>query len=102
MDYFEDYSDVPKLDYLKSYDLNDHHDLEEAIEVFCDDMKFGYFLRWEAVDQQERGLPLTEKQEEALSDIVSFGNDEDIDDDILYIDGLPRLGEPWHIIVKKH
>jgi len=34
MDYFEDYSDVPKLDYLDSYDLNDHHDLEEAIVVF--------------------------------------------------------------------
>lgn len=101
MDDFVDYSDVPKLDYLESYDLNDHHDLEEAIEIFCDDMKSGYFLRWEAVEQQERGLPLTEKQEEALSDIVSFGNDEDIDDDILYINGVARPSEPWHIIAKK-
>lgn len=94
-------SSVPKLDYLESYDLDDHHDLEQAIEILCDDIESGIFLCWEAVEHQEQGLPLTQKQEEALSEIICFDDDEDIDDEILYINGLARPSEPWHIIANK-
>ena len=101
MENFQDCSHVPVSNFLESYDLNNQCDLEEAIEIFCDSIESGYFLCWEAVEQQERGLPLTERQEEALSEIICFDDDEDIDDEILYINGLARPSEPWHIIVNK-
>ncbi len=65
MEDFKFSSNVPESNYLESYDLNNHHDLEQVIEIFCDDIESGYFLCWEAVEQQEQGLPLTERQKEA-------------------------------------
>lgn len=101
MEYFQTHSNIPKLNYLESYDLSDHHDLEQVIEIFCDDIESGYFLRWEAVERQEQELSLTEKQEEALSEIFCFDDSEDIEDEILYIDGIARPNEAWHVILKK-
>ena len=100
----EDYQfclNMPESNYLESYDLNNHHDLERVIEIFCDDIESGYFLRWEAVQQHEQGLPLTEKQEEALSEIFCFDASEDIDDEIQYVDGIARSSETWHVILNK-
>jgi len=93
-------SKVPKSNFLEDFDLNDHHDLERIIEILCDDIQSGYFLQWEAVERQEQGLPLTDKQEEALLELISF-DDDDINDKIYYIDEIARPSEPWYIIVKK-
>lgn len=91
--------DVPMYDYLEHFNLNDHGDLERLMEDLTFDLENGYFLRWEAVVCEEQGLPLTDKQEEALSEIISF--DEEDDDRILYIDEIPRPSEPWYEIVRK-
>jgi len=93
-------SDVPMYDYLKYINLNDHGDLERLLEDLTFDLENGYFLRWEAVVREEQGLPLTDKQEEALSEIIRFDEEED-DDRILYIDEIPRPSEPWYEIVRK-
>ncbi len=94
-------SKAPKTNYLQDFDLNDRDDLERIIEILCDDIQSGYFLQWEAVEREEQGLPLTDKQEEALLELISFDDDEDINNGIYYIDGIARPSEPWYIIVKK-
>lgn len=101
MEYYQNRTNIPKSNYLKSYDLSNHHDVERVIEIFCNDLEAGYFLLWEAVERQEQGLSLTEKQEEALSEICCFDDSEDFEDEILYIDGIPRPSEAWHVILKK-
>lgn len=87
------------MNYFENIDLNNHHDIERIIEILCDHFEYGYFLRWEAVECLEKGLTLTEKQEEALSDLVNFDDDDEME--IFYIDEIPRPGEPWHVIVNK-
>jgi hypothetical protein len=59
----------------------------------------GHFLTWEAVVCEEQGLPLTAGQKKALSSLLSF-NDVD-DDQILYIDEIPRPSAPWYVILNK-
>ena len=98
---FQNRPSVPESNYLESYDLSNHHDLEQVIKILCYDIESGYFLCWEAVEHQERGLPLTEKQEEALSEIFYFDDGDDIDDEIQYLNGLARPSESWHTIVNK-
>lgn len=95
---YQEKNNIPKLDYLKDFDLNNHHDIERIIEILCDHFEYGYFLRWEAVECLEKGLTLTEKQEEVLSELVCFNDDEM---EIFYIDEIPRPNEPWHVIVNK-
>jgi len=60
MKYFQTHSNIPKSNYLEPYDLSNHHDLEQVIEIFCDDIESGYFLRWEAIDDYGDDLPLPE------------------------------------------
>ena len=57
------------------------------------------FLAWEAVMCEEQDLPLTAKQKKALGKLLSFNDEED--DEILYIDEIPRPSEPWHVILNK-
>jgi hypothetical protein len=99
MDDFQNPLSVPKSNYLEDYDLSDHHDLDEAIRILCDDLESGYFLTWEAVERQEKGLTLTKKHEEALSEIIYF--DENEVDEIRYINEKARPSESWHVIVNK-
>jgi Rad3-related DNA helicase len=99
MNDFQNSISVPKSNYLEDYDLSDHHDLDEVIRIFCDDLESGYFLTWEAVERQEQGLTLTKKHEEALSEIICF--DENEVDEIHYIDEMARPSESWHVIVNK-
>lgn len=80
-------------------DLDDPAYIDEALDNLIDDIRTGYFLQWEAVIRQERGLPLTMKQKKALSDLISFSDEED--ERILYIDGMPRPSEPWYEIARK-
>ena len=68
-------------------------------EDFIHSIEDGYFLQWEAVVREEKGLPLSKKQQEALSQLISF-EDED-DETILYIDEIPRPCEPWYEILRK-
>jgi len=93
----QNHSNAPTSDYFEGFDLNDHLKLEQIIEMLCDDIKSGYFLQWEAVERQEQGLPLTDRQEELLSELISFNDD----DEIYYINEIARPSEPWHIIVNK-
>ena len=91
---------VPVERYLDRRDLNDQGDLEWLIEDLISDLENGYFLMWEAVVREEQELPLTEGQEEALSELMSFG-DEDEDDRILYVNERARPDEPWYQVVRK-
>ena len=47
----------------------------------------------------DQGLPLTEKQEAALGELLDFGDGED--DRVLYINEIPRTSEPWYVILNK-
>ena len=91
--------DIPKYNYLGDHDLNDHGAIESLLETLQSDFAEGYFLTWEAVERNEQGLPLTNKQKKALSDLVSFN--EDGSDRIFYIDDMPRPDEPWYEIIRK-
>ena len=90
---------VPTHDYLAFHNLDDYSDLEELLENLIYDIESGYFLRWEAVIRREQGLLLTKKHEQVLSELISFGDSDD--DEILYIDEIPRPNEPWYQIVRK-
>lgn len=91
--------DIPTYDFFENMDLNDHGELEELIGNFIFKVRGGDFMLWEAVIRDEQGLPLTEKQEDALSELVSFGDDED--DMILYINDMPRPSQTWYQILEK-
>ncbi len=54
-------------------------------------IKEGYFLRWEAVVRDEQGLPLSEKQQEALDGLLDFGDD---DTPILYTLKICNIWDP--------
>jgi len=91
--------DIPTHNYLEHYNLNDHGDIEMLLEILQHDFENGLFLTWEAVERDEQGLKLTDKQQEALDNLFSF--EDEYDDRILYIDEIPRPSEPWYEIVKK-
>lgn len=85
---------VPSEDWLADVDLGDPADLEEALDNFIAFLESQWFLSWEAVLRDEQGLPLSKQHADALSRLVGFGDEED--DDILYIDELPRPSGPWY------
>lgn len=89
----------PTYDYFEDKDLGNHADLEELVDQMVDDFKNGYFLAWEAVIHQELRLTLTAKHKEALSEIISFNEDDK--NRVVYIDDRPWPSHPWHEIVKK-
>jgi len=86
--------EVPIRDYWQGIDLDVPGNLDEALEVLTSDLCNGYFLRWEGVVRQEQGLSLSEAQQEALSELISFDDDEDTP--TLYINEMPRPREPWY------
>ncbi|MCA1602102.1 MAG: hypothetical protein LC776_10835 [Acidobacteria bacterium] len=92
-------AEIPTHDFLGQRNLDDYSDLEWLVEDLISSLKNGYFLQWEAVIHEEQGLPLSKKQEEALSEIISF-NDE-ADERVLYINEIPRPREPWYQIVRR-
>src|SRR5436305_13860907 len=81
---------IPTHDFLEEGPLDDPWNLQEAVENF---------VSWEAVVCEEQGLPLTAGQKKALSGLLSFNDEED--DEILYIDEIPRPSEPWYVILNK-
>src|SRR5947209_16808368 len=90
--------DVPTHDFLEEGPLDDPWNLQQAVQNFVSWVEEGQSLTWEAVVCEEQGLPLTAGQKKALRSLLSF-NDED--DQILYIDEIPRPSEPWYIILNK-
>jgi hypothetical protein len=90
---------IPTHDFLEEGPLEDAWHLQEAVENFVSWVEEGRFLTWEAVVCEEQGLPLTAGQKMALRGLLNF-NDEG-DDEVLYIDEIPRPSEPWHVILNK-
>ena len=91
--------DIPTHDFLEEGPLDDPWNLQEAVENFVSWVEEGQFLTWEAVVCEEQGLPLTAGQKKALRSLLSFNDEED--DEILYIDEIPRPSEPWYVILNK-
>lgn len=91
--------DVPTHDFFERINLDKPWGLEEACDNLLYYLETGYFLQWEAVVRQEQGLRLTRAQKEALSNLISFSDEEG--DRILYIDEIARPSEPWYEIVRK-
>ena len=91
--------DIPTYDFIKDYRLDEPSGVEEAVEDFISKMEKDDFLAWEAVMVEEQGLPLTEKQEAALGELLDFSDGGD--NRVLYIDEIPRPIEPWHTILNK-
>ena len=90
---------IPTYDIWQEYKMEDKSRLDELIEDIIYFMKCGYFLQWEAIVRQEQGLTLTEKQQQALDELISFNDEEN--EGILYIDEMPRPYEPWYKTVSK-
>jgi hypothetical protein len=90
---------IPTHDFLEEGPLEDPWNLQQAVENFVAWVEEGHFLTWEAVVCEEQGLPLTAAQKKALRGLLSFNDEED--DEILYIDEIPRPGEPWYVILNK-
>jgi hypothetical protein len=80
-------------------DLEDPGGLARAVDLFVFSIEQGTFLTWEAVAAREQGLPLTRYQKEMLDGLIGFGGSGD--EEILYIDELPRPSEPWHTILNR-
>ncbi len=91
---------VPTYDFFQHRDVREESDREWLLNDLIYALERGDFLRWEAVVCQELGLPLTEQQRQAVSDLLNFGDETD-EDRILYIDGIPRPKELWYEIVRK-
>lgn len=92
-------SDIPTCDFFEEGPLDETWNLQEAVARFIFWLEEDRFLTWEAVVCQEQGVALAPNQKKLLGDLLDF-NDEG-DDQILYIDEIPRPSEPWHIILSK-
>jgi hypothetical protein len=91
--------DIPTHDFLEEGPLDDLWNLHQAVEDFVYWVEKDQFLTWEGIVCQEQRLPLTAAQKEVVSGLLSF-NDE-AEDDIHYIDEIPRPSEPWYVILNK-
>jgi hypothetical protein len=92
-------SDISTSNWFEGQSLENMGSLQEAVDVFVYWLKEARFVTWEAVVCQEQGQPLTAVQQQALDELIDFGDSGD--DRILYIDELPRPSEPWHVILNK-
>ncbi|HJN09980.1 MAG: hypothetical protein QGG09_09595, partial [Pirellulaceae bacterium] len=90
---------IPTHDFFEGGSLDNMWNLQEAVDSFVHWMKEDCFLTWEAVASEEQGIPLTLNQKEALGSLLSFNDEQD--NQILYIDEIPRPSEPWHVILNK-
>src|SRR5947199_6584433 len=91
--------DVPTSDFFQHRDVRDESDREWLLNDLIYALERGDFLRWEAVVCHELGLPLTERQRQAVGELLNF-NDGPDEDRILYIDGIARPAQLWYEIVR--
>jgi hypothetical protein len=87
---------VPTDDFFEGLAQDDAWN--EPVENFISMMQ-GDFLAWEAVMAQEQGLRLTRQQQAALNRLICFNDTED--NQVLYINEIPRPSEPWYAILNK-
>ncbi len=109
IDWQEACDGVPTAEPLdEGKDLSDHGDLEDVVESLKHLIGESRYFIWEVVIREEQGLPLSEAHEEELDQLINFGDDDE--EDILYINEIPRPSEPWyetlirvlpHILVEK-
>lgn len=90
---------IPTHDFFENGSPEKIENLAEAVESFVFWMEKDRFLTWEAIVCEEQGIPLTPKQKRLLNNLWSFSDEED--DEILYINEIPRPSEPWHVILNK-
>jgi len=90
-------ANIPTDDFFEGRKPED--DLAQAVDDFIFIMEQNEFLAWEAVMANEQGLPLTRRQQAALSELFSFNDTEA--DEILYINETPRPSEPWYAILNR-
>ncbi len=91
--------DVPTSDFFQHRDVRDESDREWLVNDLIYALERGDFLRWEAVVCQELNLPLTDRQRQAVGELLNF-NDGPDEDRILYIDGIARPRQLWYEIVR--
>jgi hypothetical protein len=91
--------DIPTYDFFEGNSLDELGMLQEAVDGFVYWLEEDRFLTWEAVACEEQGLRLTARQKGLLGELLCFG--DDVSDEILYIDEVPRFSEPWHVILNK-
>jgi hypothetical protein len=91
--------DIPTHDFFEGGSLDDTWNLQQAVDSIVSMLEQGDFLTWEAVVCEEQDLPLTAQKKKALGSLISFN--EEADDQILYLDEIPRPSEPWHVILNK-
>lgn len=90
---------IPTYNFFGGMSLDDMWGLQEAVENAIYKLENGDFLAWEAVARHEQGLPLTDRQEQALDGLINFGDPDD--QQILYINEVPRPSESWYVILNK-
>lgn len=100
--------DIPTHDFLDGRSLDDMWSLQEVVESLVYWLEEDRFLTWEAVVCEEQGIALTPEQKLVMGGLLDFNEDEDEDEDdegeddrILYIDGIERPSEPWHVILNR-
>ena len=93
--------DIPTEDILETRGSADSFDWSEGLENFIFFMENGEALAWEAVIAEGQGLPLTRQQEAALENLVGFGDVEEDDEHVFYINEMARPSEPWYEILNK-
>lgn len=91
--------DVPTYDFFQHRDVRVAGDREWLVNDLIETLERNEFLLWEAVVCQELGLPLTERQRQAVSNLLNFGEETD-EDRVLYINGIPRPDRLWYQIVR--
>jgi hypothetical protein len=91
--------EIPTDDFFDGRNLDELWDLQEAVDNFVSMMEGDTFLAWEAVMCDEQGFPLTAEHKRTLGKLLNFNDEED--DEILYIDEIPRPSEPWYVILNK-
>ena len=92
--------DIPVNDFFEHINLDEPGDIEEALDNLIHDLESDYFLVWEAVVCEEQGIKFSKEEKKLLDELLNF-SDDDNDDQILYINGIPRPKEPWYEIARK-
>ncbi len=91
-------ANIPTNDFFEIGTAPDYK-IEIILNDFIYSMKSNYFLRWEAVVCHEQNLKLTKYQKEQLDQLINFGDADN--DEILYIDEIPRPNKNWHLIASE-
>jgi hypothetical protein len=91
--------DIPVNDFFEHLNVDEPGDLEEALDNFIYDLESDYFLLWETVVREEQGVKLSKEEKQLLDELLNFSDDDD--DQILYINEIPRPKEPWYEIARK-